>query len=130
MIKVGKILEIRRFLGDFFDFFAFVDFFVGDFGSSSEHSEQLGFFGVGILGALGATRSTRILEEMVGTGVWLGLALASFSECSECSECSDDKKVWGGGFGIFFLWGLGFFCKFAEMYVFFEKEIIEIFLII
>ena len=39
MIKVGKILEIRRFLGDFFDFFAFVDFFVGDFGSSSEHSE-------------------------------------------------------------------------------------------
>ena len=119
MIKVGKILGIRRFLGDFFDFFAFVDFFVGDFGSSSEHSEQLGFFGVGILGALGATRSTRILEEMVGTGVWLGLALASFSECSECSECSDDKKVWGGGFGIFFLWGLGFFCKFAEMYVFF-----------
>ena len=85
---------------------------------------------MGILGALGATRSTRILEEMVGTGVWLGLALASFSECSECSECSDDKKVWGGGFGIFFLWGLGFFCKFAEMYVFFEKEIIEIFLII
>ena len=130
MIKVGKILGIRRFLGDFFDFFAFVDFFVGDFGSSSEHSEQLGFFGVGILGALGATRSTRILEEMVGTGVWWGLALASFSECSECSECSDDKKVWGGGFGIFFLWGLGFFCKFAEMYVFFEKEIIEIFLII
>ena len=47
MIKVGKILEIRRFLGDFFDFFAFVDFFVGDFGSSSEHSEQLGFFGEG-----------------------------------------------------------------------------------
>ena len=42
MIKVGKILGIRRFLGDFFDFFAFVDFFVGDFGSSSEHSEQLG----------------------------------------------------------------------------------------
>ena len=40
MIKVGKILEIRRFLGDFFDFFAFVDFFVGDFGSSSEHSEH------------------------------------------------------------------------------------------
>ena len=47
MIKVGKILGIRRFLGDFFDFFAFVDFFVGDFGSSSEHSEQLGFFGGG-----------------------------------------------------------------------------------
>ena len=43
MIKVGKILEIRRFLGDFFDFFAFVDFFVGDFGSSSEHSEFLGW---------------------------------------------------------------------------------------
>ena len=40
MIKVGKILGIRRFLGDFFDFFAFVDFFVGDFGSSSEHSEH------------------------------------------------------------------------------------------
>ena len=109
MIKVGKILGIRRFLGDFFDFFAFVDFFVGDFGSSSEHSEQLGFFGVGILGALVATRSTRILEEMVGTGVWWGLALASFSECSECSECSDDKKVWGGGFGIFFSLGFGFF---------------------
>ena len=118
MIKVGKILGIRRFLGDFFDFFAFVDFFVGDFGSSSEHSEQLGFFGVGILGALGATRSTRILEEMVGTGVWWGLALASFSECSECSECSDDKKVWGWGWG-FFVGGLGFFCKFAEMYFFF-----------
>ena len=45
MIKVGKILGIRRFLGDFFDFFAFVDFFVGDFGSSSEHSEQLGALG-------------------------------------------------------------------------------------
>ena len=44
MIKVGKILEIRRFLGDFFDFFAFVDFFVGG-GSSSEHSEQLGALG-------------------------------------------------------------------------------------
>lgn len=43
MIKVGKILEIRRFLGDFFDFFAFVDFFVGDFGSSSEHSDFLGW---------------------------------------------------------------------------------------
>ena len=41
MIKVGKILGIRRFLGDFFDFFAFVDFFVGDFGSSSEHSDFL-----------------------------------------------------------------------------------------
>ena len=118
MIKVGKILGIRRFLGDFFDFFAFVDFFVGDFGSSSEHSEQLGFFGVGILGALGATRSTRILEEMVGTGVWWGLALASFSECSECSECSDDKKVWGWGWG-FFVGGFGFFCKFAEMLWFF-----------
>ena len=43
MIKVGKILGIRRFLGDFFDFFAFVDFFVGDFGSSSEHSDFLGW---------------------------------------------------------------------------------------
>lgn len=43
MIKVGKILEIRRFLGDFFEFFAFVDFFVGDFGSSSEHSDFLGW---------------------------------------------------------------------------------------
>ena len=62
MIKVGKILGIRRFLGDFFDFFS---------------------FWVGILGALGATRSTRSVEEMVGTGAWLGLALASFSECSE-----------------------------------------------
>ena len=108
MIKVGKILEIRRFLGDFFDFFAFVDFFVGDFGSSSEQLGALGLFGVGILGALGATRSTRILEEMVGTGVWWGLALASFSECSECSECSDDKKVWGVGVGIF-CWWFGFF---------------------
>ena len=44
MIKVGKILEIRRFLGDFFDFFAFVDFFVGDFGSSSEQLGALVFF--------------------------------------------------------------------------------------
>ena len=70
-----------------------------------------GFFG----GALGAARSTRILEEMVGTGAWLGLALASFSECS---ECSDDKKVWGVGVGIF-VGGLVFFCKFAEMYGFF-----------
>lgn len=83
MIKVGKILEIRRFLGDFFDFFAFVDFFVGDFGSSSEHSEQLGLFGVGFWEQLGATRSTRSVEEMVGAGAWWGLALASFSECSE-----------------------------------------------
>lgn len=44
MIKVGKILGIRRFLGDFFDFFAFVDFFVGGW-------EQLG-----ALGALGVWR--------------------------------------------------------------------------
>ena len=35
--------------------------------------------------------------------------------------------VWGWGF---FVGGLGFFCKFAEMYVFFDKEIFEIFLII
>ena len=62
MIKVGKILEIRRFLGDFFDFFAFVDFFVGDFGSSSEHSEHSDFLGGGFwehseqLGALGFWR--------------------------------------------------------------------------
>ena len=35
--------------------------------------------------------------------------------------------VWGWEF---FVGGLGFFCKFAEMYVFFEKEIFEIFLII
>ena len=102
MIKVGKILVIMGIFGGFFlIFFAFVDFFVGGW-------EQLG-----------APRSTRSVEEMVGTGAWLGLALASFSECSECSECSDDKKVWGGGFGIFFLWGLGFFCKFAEMLWFF-----------
>ena len=62
MIKVGKILEIRRFLGDFFDFFAFVDFFVGDFWSSSEHSEHSDFLGWGFwehseqLGALGFWR--------------------------------------------------------------------------
>ena len=107
MIKVGKILGIRRFLGDFFDFFAFVDFFVGGWEQLGALG-ALGLFGVGILGALGATRSTRILEEMVGTGVWWGLALASFSECSECSECSDDKKVWGVGVGIF-CWWFGFF---------------------
>lgn len=82
MIKVGKILGIRRIFFDFFDF-------------------GWGFFWVGILGA---ARSTRILGEMVGTGAWLGLALASFSECSECSECSDDKKVWGVGVGIFCWW--------------------------
>ena len=110
MIKVGKILGIRRFLGDFFDFFAFVDFFVGGWEQLGALGAlgALGLFGVGILGALGATRSTRILEEMVGTGVWWGLALASFSECSECSECSDDKKVWGVGVGIF-CWWFGFF---------------------
>ena len=86
MIKVGKILEIRRFLGDFFDFFCFCGFFCGGFWEqlgALGALGALGLFGVGILGALGATRSTRILEEMVGTGVWLGLALASFSECSE-----------------------------------------------
>ena len=83
MIKVGKILGIRRFLGDFFDFFAFVDFFVGDFGSSSEHSEHSDFLGWGFWEQLGATRSTRSVEEMVGAGAWWGLALASFSECSE-----------------------------------------------
>ena len=93
------------FWGIFFDFFAFFDFFVGDFGSSSEHSDFLGW---GFWEQLGATRSTRSVEEMVGTGVWLGLALASFSECSECSECSDDKKVWGVGVGIF-CWWFGFF---------------------
>ena len=60
-----------------------------------------------------------------GWGFWI------FGSTPRCSECSDDKKVWGGGFGIFFLWGLGFFCKFAEMlWFFFEKEIFEIFLII
>ena len=95
------------FWGIFFDFFAFVDFFVGG-GSSSEHSEHSDFLGWGFWEQLGATRSTRILEEMVGTGVWWGLALASFSECSECSECSDDKKVWGVGVGIF-CWWFGFF---------------------
>lgn len=76
MIKVGKILGIMESFLIFFDFWGF--FF--------EHSEQLGalgLFGVGILGALGAARSTRILGEMVGTGAWWGLALASFSECSE-----------------------------------------------
>ena len=101
MIKVGKILEIREIFLIFFHF---------GWGFFLEHSEQLGalgalgalgLFGVGILGATRSTRSTRILEEMVGTGAWLGLALASFSECSECSECSDDKKVWGVGVGIF-----------------------------
>ena len=55
MIKVGKILGIRRFLGDFFDFFAFVDFFVGDFGSSSEHSDFEGgdFLGLFLIGSVG-----------------------------------------------------------------------------
>ena len=55
MIKVGKILGIRRFLGDFFDFFAFVDFFVGDFGSSSEHSdfEDGDFLGLFLIGSVG-----------------------------------------------------------------------------
>ena len=56
MIKVGKILGIRRFLGDFFDFFAFVDFFVGDFGSSSEHSDFLrggDFWGLFLIGSVG-----------------------------------------------------------------------------
>lgn len=72
------------FRGIFFDFFAFVDFLWGIFGS---------------------TRSTRSVGKMVGTGAWLGLALASFSECS---ECSDDKKVWGVGVGIF-CWWFGFF---------------------
>ena len=67
MIKVGKILGIRRFLGDFFDFFAFVDFFVGDFGSSSEHSEQLGLFGVGILGA---TRSNSEHSDFLRVGIF------------------------------------------------------------
>lgn len=71
------------FRGIFFDFFAFVDFLWGIFGS---------------------TRSTRSVGKMVGTGVWWGLALASFSECSECSECSGDKKVWGVGVGIFCWW--------------------------
>ena len=65
MIKVGKILEIRRFLGDFFDFFAFVDFFVGDFGS---------------------TRSTRIF--------WSG-DFGSTRSNSEHSECGGDGGDWG-----------------------------------
>ena len=75
------------FRGIFFDFFAFVDFLWGIFGSTR------------------STRSTRSVGKMVGTGVWWGLALASFSECS---ECSDDKKVWGVGVGIF-CWWFGFF---------------------
>lgn len=87
MIKVGKILGIMEIFLIFFDF---------GWGFFLE-----GFFG----GALGAARSTRILGEMVGTGRWWGLALASFSECS---ECSDDKKVWGVGVGIF-CWWFGFF---------------------
>ena len=105
----------RENLGDYGDFWGIFLIFLllwiflwGILGAARSSSEQLGFFGVGILGALGATRSTRILEEMVGTGAWWGLALASFSECSECSECSDDKKVWGVGVGIF-CWWFGFF---------------------
>ena len=105
MIKVGKILGIMEIFGGFFLIFLLLWIFLW---GGWEQLGALGLFGVGILGALGATRSTRILEEMVGTGVWLGLALASFSECSECSECSDDKKVWGVGVGIF-CWWFGFF---------------------
>ena len=92
------------FWGIFFDFFAFVDFFCGGGWEQLGALGALGLFGVGILGALGATRSTRILEEMVGTGVWLGLALASFSECSECSG------AFGVGVGVgIFCWWFGFF---------------------
>lgn len=111
MIKVGKILGIMEIFGGFFlIFFAFVDFLWG------------------ILEALGATWSTRILGEMVGTGAWWGLASASFSECSEYSECSDDKKVWGGGFGIFFFGVSVFFVNLQKCNVL--EEIFEIFLII
>ena len=63
MIKVGKILGIMEIFGGFFLIFLLLWIF--------------------FVGGVGAARSTRILEEMVGTGAWLGLALASFSECSE-----------------------------------------------
>lgn len=67
------------FWGIFFDFFAFVDFFVGGVGAARSTRSTRTFLSADF----GSTRSTRILEEMVGTGAWLGLALASFSECSE-----------------------------------------------
>lgn len=124
MVKVGKILGIREIFLIFFDFWGFFlstrsssehsehsECGGGDFGSTrsnSEHSEHSDFLGWGFWKhseQLGAARS---VGEMVGTGAWWGLALASFSECSECSECSDDKKVWGVGVGIF-CWWFGFF---------------------
>lgn len=108
MIKVGKILGIMEIFGGFFLIFLLLWIFLWGGGSSSEHSEHSDFLGWGFWEQLGATRSTRSVEEMVGTGAWWGLALASFSECSECSECSDDKKVWGVGVGIF-CWWFGFF---------------------
>ena len=127
MIKVGKILEIRRFLGDFFDFFAFVDFFVGDFGSSSEHSEQLGLFGVGILGA---TRSNSEHSEcggdgggwgLVGAGVWQPLS------APRCSECSGAFGVGCGG-GDFLLVVWVFFVNLQKCYgSFFEKKFLRFF---
>ena len=80
MIKVGKILEIRRFLGDFFDFFAFVDFFVGDFGSSSEHSEQLGATRIFWGGDFGSTRSNSEHSDFGGDGGDWGLVGAGVSQ--------------------------------------------------
>ncbi len=104
MIKVGKILEIRGIFLIFFDFWGRIwgEFWIfGSTRSSSEHSECGGGREKGEVGG--------------------GVGRLAASECSECSECSDDKKVWGGG--GFFVGGFGFFCKFAEMYGFFEKEI-------
>ena len=80
-----------------------------------EHSEQLGALGVWGKGKRG--------KWVVGWGVWQPLSALSALSARMIRKCG------GGGWG-FFVGGLGFFCKFAEMYVFFEKEIIEIFLII
>lgn len=77
MIKVGKILGIRRFLGDFFDFFAFVDFFVGDFGSSSE---QLGATRIFWGGDFGSTRSNSEHSDFGGDGGDWGLVGAGVSQ--------------------------------------------------
>lgn len=101
MIKVGKILGIMEILGGFFLIFLLLWIFCGEF--------------LGALGALGA----------LGVwGRWWGLGLgggwrqpASLSALSAPSARMIRKcGVWGWGF---FVGGLGFFCKFAEMYGFF-----------
>ena len=77
MIKVGKFLEIRRFLGDFFDFFAFVDFFCGGFW------EQLGALGATRIfwgGDFGSTRSNSEHSDFGGDGGDWGLVGAGVSQ--------------------------------------------------